>query len=372
VENLMLKVKLSQTSPNPLQLNIECIPGELHALVGPSGSGKTTALRTIAGLSNAQTGKIECDGNTWFEATEIGGVTAALSPAQRSCGFLFQQYALFPHLSALENVCIPLHNSVPGLEERKALAGQWLDRMGIGDLAKRMPNQLSGGQQQRVALARALARSPKILLLDEPFSAIDAPTRQGLYKTLAQLRKDLSIPILLVTHDLREADLLADRITVIDQGVGLQTAPPKILFERPRNSRVAELVGINNKFEGVFTAGKLIWNGCQRVFNVVDKGKIPPNTPVAWVIPADGLSLDVIQSATSIEVAVEQVSAIGQIAVIQLRTIEGSHTVIWEASAAEVKRLSLEVNKKCHLEIDGGKIHIMPLRPINDPRLFSN
>jgi molybdate transport system ATP-binding protein len=261
---------------------------------------------------------------------------------------------------------------VPALEDREALAQQWLDRMGIGELAKRMPNQLSGGQQQRVALSRALARSPKILLLDEPFSAIDAPTRQSLYKTLAQLRKDLNIPILLVTHDLREADLLADRITVIDQGVGLQTAPPKILFERPRNSRVAELVGINNKFEGVFTTGKLSWNGCQRVFDVVDKGKIPPNTPVAWVIPADGLSLDMIQSATSIEVMVEQISAIGQIAVIQLRTIEGNHMVTWEASAAEVKRLSLEANKICHLEIDGGKIHIMPLRPINDPRRFSN
>ena len=368
----MLKVKLSQVLPNPLQLNIECIPGELHALVGPSGSGKTSALRTIAGLSNPESGKIECDGNIWFEATDIGGITTALSPAQRSCGFLFQQYALFPHLTALENVCIPLYNSVPALVDREALAQQWLDRMGIGELANRMPNQLSGGQQQRVALARALARSPKILLLDEPFSAIDAPTRQSLYKTLAQLRKDLKIPILLVTHDLREADLLADRITVIDQGVGLQTAPPKILFERPRNSRVAELVGINNKFEGVFTAGKLSWNGCQRVFDVVDKGKIPPNTPVAWVIPADGLSLDMIQSATSIEVMVEQISAIGQIAVIQLRTIEGSHMVTWEASAAEVKRLSLEANKICHLEIDGGKIHIMPLRPINDPRRFSD
>jgi molybdate transport system ATP-binding protein len=368
----MLKVKLSQVSPNPLQLNIECIPGELHALVGPSGSGKTTALRTIAGLNNSETGKIECDGQVWFEASEMGGIATALNPAQRSCGFLFQQYALFPHLSALENVCIPLYNSVPVLAERRGLAQQWLDRMGIGELTNRMPNQLSGGQQQRVALARALARSPRVLLLDEPFSAIDAPTRQSLYKTLAQIRKELSIPILLVTHDLREADLLADRITVIDQGVGLQTAPPKVLFERPRNSRVAELVGINNKFEGVFTAGKLSWNGCQRVLNVIDKGKIPPNTPVAWVIPADGLSLDVTQSATSLEVMVEQVNAIGQIAVIQLRTIEGAYMVIWEASAAEVKRLGLEPNKICHLEIDGDKIHIMPLRPINDPRRFSN
>ena len=159
----MLKVKLSQMSPNPLQLNIECIPGELHALVGPSGSGKTTALRTIAGLNNPQIGKIECGDQLWFEGNEANGISTSLSPAKRSCGFLFQQYALFPHLTALENVCIPLYNSVAGLPERKALAQQWLSRMGIGELAKRMPNQLSGGQQQRVALARALARSPKIL-----------------------------------------------------------------------------------------------------------------------------------------------------------------------------------------------------------------
>ena len=368
----MLKVKLSQTSPNPLQLNIECIPGELHALVGPSGSGKTTALRTIAGLNNADTGKIECNGQLWFEANEVNGITTNLVPAERSCGFLFQQYALFSHLTALENVCIPLYNSIPSASERKLQAQQWLDRMGIGELANRMPNQLSGGQQQRVALARALARSPKILLLDEPFSAIDAPTRQSLYKTLAELRKDLNIPILLVTHDLREADLLADRITVIDQGVGLQTAPPQVLFDRPRNSRVAELVGISNKFEGIFTAGKLSWNDSQRVFDVADKGKIPPTTPVAWVIPAGGLSLHAAPNENTIEATVEQISTLGQIAVIQLRTFEGGHVITWEASAAEVNRLNLIVGKGTYLEIDGSKIHIMPLRSINDPRRFTN
>nr|WP_231971204.1 ABC transporter ATP-binding protein [Polynucleobacter necessarius] len=192
-----------------------------------------------------------------------------------------------------------------------------------------MPNQLSGGQQQRVALARALARSPKILLLDEPFSAIDAPTRQNLYKTLAELRKDLNIPVLLVTHDLREADLLTDRITVIDQGVGLQTDPPQVLFERPRNSRVAELVGISNKFEGVFAAGKLSWNGSQCIFNVVDKGKIPMNTAVAWVVPAEGLSLRADSQANSLEASVEQISTLGQIAVIQLRTVDGGHSITW-------------------------------------------
>jgi molybdate transport system ATP-binding protein len=368
----MLKIKLYQTIPNPLQLNIECIPGELHALVGPSGSGKTTALRTIAGLNNAQTGKIECAGATWFEADEINGVITQLKPAERSCGYLFQQYALFPHLTALENVCIPLVNAVAKKSERISSAQHWLDRMGIGELAQRLPHQLSGGQQQRVALARALARNPKILLLDEPFSAVDAPTRQSLYKTLAELRKDLNIPILLVTHDLREADLLADRITVIDQGVGLQTAPPQILFERPRNSRVAELVGINNIFEGIFAAGKLSWTKSSRIFDVIDKGKIPPNTPVAWVIPADGISLHVERSATSIGATVEHISALGQIAVIQMRSTEGNHIVTWEASAAEVKRLALDAGKTTFIEIDGGKIHIMPLRPINDPRRFTD
>ena len=366
----MLKVKLFQINPNPLQINLECMPGELHALVGPSGSGKTTALRTIAGLNHAHSGKIECGNEIWFEANEIQGITVSLPPAQRSCGFLFQQYALFPHLTALENVSIPLFNSVTGLTDKKILAFQWLERMGIAELANRMPNQLSGGQQQRVALARALARSPQILLLDEPFSAIDAPTRQGLYKTLAELRRDLNIPILLVTHDLREADLLADRITVIDQGVGLQTAPPQVIFERPRNSRVAELVGINNKFEGIFSAGKLSWQGCNRIFTVVDKGKIPPGTSVAWVLPANSLSLHADSHSRTMQAVVEQISTLGQIAVIQLRTLEGNHVITWEASAAEVKRLGLELGKMTHLEIDSTKIHIMPLRPINDPRRF--
>lgn len=368
----MLKIKVSQTLPNPLQINIECAPGELHALVGPSGSGKTSVLRTIAGLSNASFGKIECSNQVWFEANDLQGTTKSLSPAERSCGFLFQQYALFPHLSALQNVCIPLQNSGYENTKRKAIAQDWLNHMGIAELSERMPHQLSGGQQQRVALARALVKKPNALLLDEPFSAIDAPTRQSLYKILAELRHDLHIPILLVTHDLREADLLADHITVIDQGIGLQTAAPQTLFRKPRNSRVAELVGINNKFKGIFTAGKLSWDQSSQIFDVVDKGKIPSNTPVAWVIPADGISLHVNRIPGSVQAKVQQISTLGQIAVIQLLVNDGSHVISWEASAAEVKRLELEVGKDTYLDIDGSKIHIMPLRPINDPRRFTS
>ncbi len=366
----MLKVKLSQNLPMPIQINLECIPGGLHALVGPSGSGKTTVLRTIAGLRQPSSGKIECDSEIWFEGDALRGISKSLSAAQRSCGFLFQQYALFPHLSAIDNVCIPLQNSGLTSTERKSIAADWLDRMGIAELVDRMPHQLSGGQQQRVALARALARKPKILLLDEPFSAIDTPTRQGLYKTLADLRKDLNIPILLVTHDLREADLLADSITVIDRGIGLQTAAPQVLFQKPRNARVAELVGISNMFHGVFNAGALSWDGCVQSFNVADKGKIPANVRVAWVIPQSGLSVHTSPSNTSVPATVEKISGLGQIAVIQFKVQNSINSIEWEASSAEVKRLCLEFGAQMHIELDGQQIHIMPLRPINDPRRF--
>lgn len=369
----MLKVRIQQQHPMPLQLKLECGQGELHALVGPSGSGKTSALRTIAGLRQPSFGHIECNGQVWFSALEEGlAKSINQTPAKRSCGFLFQQYALFPHLSALENVLIPLQNSHQSGSEKNALALEWLDRMGISDLAKRMPSELSGGQQQRVALARALARQPSILLLDEPFSAIDTPTRQGLYKTLAELRSDLQIPILLVTHDLREAALLADRITVIDKGIGLQTASPENLFRKPRNSRVAELVGISNLFYGEFNQGKLRWQDSSQVFNVLDKNKIPANSVVAWVIPQSGISVSRIKSANSLSTRVNEISTLGQIAVIRFSTLDGNQTIIWEASSAEIKRLELVVGALSEIELDGEQIHIMPIRPINDPRRFTS
>ena len=366
----MLKLKISQTSPNPLQITLECAAGQLHALVGPSGSGKTSTLRVIAGLSQAKIGKIECSGETWFEANELSGVIQNLDPTQRSCGFLFQQYALFPHLSALENVLIPLQNSTYSTHERKVIALEWLGHMGIPELAQRLPHQLSGGQQQRVALARALARKPKILLLDEPFSAVDAPTRQSLYKTLADLRKDLNIPILLVTHDLREADLLADRITVIDNGISLQTAPPQVIFQKPRNSRVAELVGISNMFHGKFNSGNLTWDGCEKRFTVIDKGKIPPNAQVAWVIPQDGLRIHNLPTPTSIPATAAEISSLGQITVLQLQIQNSDHKIEWVASSSEIKRMNIGVGSHIHLDLDPNQIHIMPLRPINDPRRF--
>ena len=368
----MLKIKISQQIPMPIQVALECMDGQIHALVGPSGSGKTTVLRMIAGLSNPEIGKIECAESVWFNADECRKNFLSVPVTKRSCGFLFQQYALFPHLNALENVLIALQNSGVDFERKRLIALQWLERMGIANLADRRPHQLSGGQQQRVALARALARQPEVLLLDEPFSAIDVPTRQSLYKTLADIRQDLSIPILLVTHDLREAELLADTITVIDQGIALQTATPSTLFQKPRNTRVAQLVGISNTFKGIFNAGKLSWEGASYVFNVIDKGKIPAGMDVAWVVPQSGLSVHRQANPATLPVIIKQVSTLGQIASVELAIQDSCLSINWDASSAELRRLGLEAGEHAHLEIDAQQIHIMPLRPINDPRRLQN
>ena len=366
----VLKVHLQQTLPNPLSIQLEIDAGELHALVGPSGSGKTSILRSIAGLHHPEFGFIECDHAVWLNRDPARGSMMTMPPNQRSCGFLFQQYALFPHLSALDNVCMALYNTISDPQMRRTEAQRWLDELNIGELGERLPKQLSGGQQQRVALARALARSPKMLLLDEPFSAIDIPTRQKLYQTLAELRKQLNIPIILVTHDLREAHLLADRITVLDHGVGLQTTDPQSLFTKPRNARVAQLVGIPNLFHGVFNSGTLSWGTSPWTFHVVDKGRIPPNSQVAWVIPQEGLSVHTAPDGQRIPCRVNTISSLGQIALIEF-SIDGlDEHLTWEASAAEVKRLGLVQDAQVYLELDRKLIHIMPLRPINDPRRF--
>ena len=222
---------------------LACAPGETLALVGPSGSGKSTLLRCIAGLHRAAAGRIDCAGQTWLD-TDAG---IDRTPQQRSTGFVFQSYALFPHLSALENVVAAMsHRPAAG---RAARARELLARVHLAGLESRMPAHLSGGQQQRVAVARALARDPQVLLLDEPFSAVDRVTRQRLDRELAELRRTLALPIVLVTHDLDEAALLADRMSILHRGRTLQTGTPLELMTRPVDALVARLVDMRNVFE---------------------------------------------------------------------------------------------------------------------------
>jgi molybdate transport system ATP-binding protein len=207
-----LSVRLRQAAPIPLDAALECEAGELLALVGPSGSGKTTILRMISGLARCGDGRVTVGSEVWFDAQ--AGI--AVPPQQRRVGLVFQNYALFPHLSALDNVAIASSRADPAAHARDVLA-----RVRLDGLVDRRPAQLSGGQQQRVALARALAREPEVLLLDEPFSAVDQATRHSLYLELAELHRGLEIPIVLVTHDLQEAQRLADRMVVLDRGRAL-------------------------------------------------------------------------------------------------------------------------------------------------------
>jgi molybdate transport system ATP-binding protein len=235
-----ISVKLVQTQPIPLDIALNCQQGEVLALVGPSGSGKTTVLRSIAGLHRSEQGAVSCQNELWQDDSTF------LPAHQRRVGMVFQSYALFPHLTAIQNVQEGLSH-LPK-QARSVRAKEILSRVHLGGLEDRYPNTLSGGQQQRVAVARALAREPKVLLLDEPFSAVDQVTRRRLYRELAELRRGLLMPIILVTHDLEEATLLADKLCILHKGVTLQTGTPLEVAAHPVSATVARLMDQQNLF----------------------------------------------------------------------------------------------------------------------------
>lgn len=305
-----LQLRLQQVSPIPLDAALTCRPGELIALVGPSGSGKTTILRAIAGLLRPQKGRISCNGMSWFD----GDAQIWLAPQQRAVGMVFQDYALFPHMSALANVAIAVApcrpapsrsgfgfglgfglGKVASAQNRKR-AGDLLAKVNLEGLEHRRPAALSGGQKQRVALARALARQPKILLLDEPFSAVDQMTRDRLKRELAALRASLDIPIVLVTHDLDEALALADEICVLSRGRTLQQGTPDEVRLRPLNPLVARLMGQTNIFEGRVLAlsgdGRpgAISFGRERL-ELADTRGFAVGSQVSWLVPGDHVVL---------------------------------------------------------------------------------
>ncbi len=213
-----------------LELALE-LERETVALVGPSGAGKTTVLRSIAGLVRPERGSIVCDGETWLDR----GRGVDWPPERRSVGLVFQEYALFPHLSVERNVAFG------GAREPADL----LRRLGIGHLARAKPGRLSGGERQRVALARALGRGPKVLLLDEPMSALDPHTRAGVRGELRSLLAELELPTLLVTHDFEDAAALADRVGVLVDGRLRQLARPADLVAAPADPFVAGFAGGN-------------------------------------------------------------------------------------------------------------------------------
>jgi putative spermidine/putrescine transport system ATP-binding protein len=214
-------------------LDLTARPGELLALLGPSGCGKTTALRMLAGFEEPDAGRILVDGQ------DITPVPAH----RRDAGMVFQSYSLFPHLNALDNVAFGLRMRKVPAPQRRARATELLELVGLPDKGNRFPHQLSGGQQQRIALARALALRPRVLLLDEPLSALDAKVRLTLREEIRRVQQELGITTVFVTHDQQEALSMADRVAVMRAGRMEQCATPAELYGRPATPFVAEFVG---------------------------------------------------------------------------------------------------------------------------------
>jgi sulfate/thiosulfate transport system ATP-binding protein len=225
--------------------------GQLTALLGPSGSGKTTLLRVLAGLEFADRGTVLFDGED-----------AGTRPVQqRGVGFVFQQYALFRHMTVFENVAFGLRvrprSERPRAEEIRRRVGELLALVQLQMLADRYPSQLSGGQRQRVALARALAVEPRVLLLDEPFGALDARVRQELRRWLRRLHDELHVTSVFVTHDQEEALELADRVVVMNQGRVEQVGSPEAVYSAPRSPFVYHFLGDVNLFDARVERGRL-------------------------------------------------------------------------------------------------------------------
>jgi len=226
-------------------LSLGIAPGELVALLGPSGCGKTTALRIVAGFEFADSGSVTVDGR------DLSPIPAA----KRDMGMVFQSYSLFPNMTAIDNVGFGLRMRKISAGERNKRAAALLDMVGLAAQARQYPHQLSGGQQQRVALARALAIEPRVLLLDEPLSALDAKVRLQLREQIRTLQQRLGTTTLFVTHDQEEALSMADRVGVMRDGRLEQIATPSELYSTPATTFVAEFVGTMNRIPGTYRGG---------------------------------------------------------------------------------------------------------------------
>ncbi|MBA2893253.1 ABC transporter ATP-binding protein [Nonomuraea soli] len=252
--------------------------GEFFALLGPSGCGKTTLLRILAGFETPDSGDVTLD----------GGDLLALKPERRPINLMFQSYALFPHMNVAKNVAYGLEQERLGKDEIRRRVGEVLETVGLSAMAGRKPQQLSGGQRQRVALARAIVKRPRLLLLDEPLSALDKKVRADMQLELKRLQNEVGITFVVVTHDQEEAMSLADRIAVFESGRVCQVDAPIALYERPASRFVADFVGANNLFEGTASARGLS-NG--HFGTLPAEGELPEGAPALLAVRPEKISL---------------------------------------------------------------------------------
>ncbi|HEY3066325.1 MAG TPA: ABC transporter ATP-binding protein [Methylomirabilota bacterium] len=344
-------------------------------LFGPSGAGKTLTLQCLAGLVRPDAGRVVVDGRVYFDAA--AGID--LPPQQRRLGYVFQGYALFPHLSLLENIGFGLRNRPR--RERLERARAVTARLGLGGLESRRPAELSGGQRQRVALGRALAIDPALLLLDEPLSALDQPTRRALGDDLKRVLDDWGIPAVLVTHDFTEAYRLADRIVVYEGGAVIQSSPRSELLWQPASETVARIMGIRNVLHGTVVKAtpdriQLRWRGLllEAVNSPTRSYLPPPDSRLAFFIrpeyvrlirkdrgPADpGHHMNLMSGRIVSEVD------FGTTWTLRLRLDEpgppaqGDHDLEVEVPRLVYEILEIDRDRHWQLSIHRGSIHVLP------------
>jgi putative spermidine/putrescine transport system ATP-binding protein len=284
------------------QISLEMPAGAYCCLLGPSGCGKTTTLRMIAGHESISSGDVLIGDRRVND----------LPPAKRNTAMVFQNYALFPHKTVWQNVDFGLKMRGLPLAERRQRVGEMLEIVGLHGFAQRKPNMLSGGQQQRVSLARALVTRPKVLLLDEPLSALDESLRVKTRGELRKLQKQFGMTFIQVTHAQDEAFSLSDQIVVMAQGIIDQVGSPQSIFNRPASRFVAQFVGDNNIFQGRVvrvepsTPETLVYIDVPQVGSFVCQAQVPPDvgTEAAFCVRSDALQAVPLQSAYGDEAAV--------------------------------------------------------------------
>jgi putative spermidine/putrescine transport system ATP-binding protein len=314
------------------EMSLEIAPGELVALLGPSGCGKTTALRIVAGFEYADAGEVLIDGK------DISGVPAA----KRDMGMVFQSYSLFPNMTALDNVAFGLRMRKVGGGARRKRAAELLDMVGLSAQAGQWPHQLSGGQQQRVALARALAIEPRVLLLDEPLSALDAKVRLQLREQIRTLQQRLGTTTLFVTHDQEEALSMADRVGVMRAGRLEQVAEPAELYSRPATAFVAEFVGTMNRLPAELGGGGTVVTVLGATVPAQEGG--PSSGPVDALVRPENLTVAAAEGGNGIVTGRTFLGAVTRVAVRLSGDTEVAVDVSSAAAAAMAPGTAVQVS----------------------------
>jgi molybdate transport system ATP-binding protein len=363
VADRRLTVSLRQAGPIPLDVEFTCQAGDVLAIFGPSGSGKTTILRAIAGLYRPAAARIQSGRDTWTDTA----TATFIAPHRRAVGYVFQDYALFPHLTAAGNVMTALAHRPRS--ERRERADALLALVNLSPHANRRPAELSGGERQRVALARALAREPAVLLLDEPFAAIDRVVRRRLQDEVDRLRQTLDIPLILVTHDLEDVVRLASHLLIVAHGKTVTNGPLQALLSQPDLTWLRDVIGLGSLFEAevtlihasrglvelTFDGGTLLAPGRSLTVGTRVRLRIPAREVILATKAPEGLSLHnrLRGTVTSVHADPHSDHAIVQIAV-------GGVLILAEVTSDAVTSLGIAVGSNLYALIKSVSLDVLP------------